>query len=158
MRYLSLGFIFVSLAACETTQNQQRENNPVEQKTSKSRSDKNAVVKRFAPRYPVNAAKTGEIGCATIEYVVTPSLEIIETKVIEATADHFATESMKVIPRWGWSNLSNGIITAPVTRTTRFEFCLNDGSNNCTIEKVNKRTSCSGEDVVIAAGSVIRRR
>lgn len=158
MRYLSLGLIIVSLSACESSQNRQPENTTFEQKVSKSHRDNNGVVRRFAPRYPINAAKTGEMGCATIEYVITPSLEITEMEVIDATAGHFATESMKVIPKWRWSNLSDDVITSPVTRRTRFEFCLKDGSNNCTVEEVNKRTSCSGEDVVVAAGSVIRRR
>lgn len=45
-------------------------------------------------------------------------------EVIDATAGHFAIESMKVIPKWRWRNLSDDVITSPVTRRTRFEFCL----------------------------------
>lgn len=77
-------------------------------------------------------------------------------KVIDATSGRFATESMKVTPTWRWRNLSDDVITSPVTRRTRFGFCLKDGVNKCTEEEVNKRTSCSGEDVIVAAGSLIR--
>lgn len=156
MRYVTAGCFVLALTACQSTQvpPQEGTKNSAKQVASEEKSN---VVNRITPLYPVAAAKAGEMGCATIDYVITPSLEIEKMTVIDATAKHFAQEAMNVIPKWGWSNLDEGVITEPLLMRTRFEFCLKNGEGNCTEEAVNKRTSCRGDDTMFVVGSRVKR-
>ena len=157
MRYLTVGCFVLALTACQSTQAppQKVAKNSAKQVASEEKSD---VVNRITPLYPVAAAKAGEMGCATIDYVVTPSLEVEKMTVIDATAEYFAQEAMNVIPKWGWSNLGEGVITEPLLMRTRFEFCIKNGEGNCAEEAVNERTSCRGDDTMFAVGSLVKRR
>ncbi len=122
-----------------------------------AQSDDGAQLKRFPPRYPLNAARQGKEGCATIGYTLTPTRQITDIQIIDSSANGFATEAMAVIPKWNWSEYT-GPVPEAINLHTRFEFCLEDGSGRCSPEMLAARTNCPGNDVIISAGSVIKKQ
>ncbi|MDC8831222.1 energy transducer TonB [Alteromonas gilva] len=116
-----------------------------------------ATFKRFAPRYPISAARRGLEGCATIAYTLTPANEIKDVLVIDSSDEVFATEAVTVLPKWNWSVVPAEHLIRPIRLQTRFEFCLQDGSGHCTPEALATGTECRGEDLVISSGSMIKK-
>ncbi|MEE2002559.1 energy transducer TonB [Alkalimonas sp. MEB108] len=111
---------------------------------------------RFAPRYPVEEARAGREGCATVRYLLTPSLLVEQVEVLDATSRHFANESAAVVPRWNWQSLGADRVAEPTWFETRFEFCLETGRGNCSPEQLQQRTTCRGDDVVSSVGYRVR--
>lgn len=113
-------------------------------------------LRKFPPRYPMNEASSGTEGCATIEYVVTEDREIEDIKVIDSTHENFADEAKKVIQNWNWMSLNRDALSAPIKTQTRFEYCLEDGSDNCSMRHLLAKTQCRGGDVVGSVGYKVK--
>lgn len=158
MRKFSRIVMAILLAGCQSSNSSiAPEIAAAERAADTATAGSSTVVTRFPPLYPVKAAKAGEDGCATIDYVITPELTISQVEVVKATADHFAIEASKVIPRWKWGNLPEGTITEPMKLRTRFEFCLSKTDVSCEVAVREAPSVCPGDDVVVAAGSRIKR-
>ncbi|MDZ7867875.1 MAG: energy transducer TonB [Rheinheimera sp.] len=119
------------------------------------------ALKRFEPRYPVEEAIKGRNGCATVEYVITPDYQIQDLRVITATSNHFAKESMAQVKRWRWQELPGGILQAPVKTTSRFEYCVSakvGPDDECDRTVMQQNTACTGSDVHTTVGYRIRKK
>ena len=107
---------------------------------------------RLGPRYPVEEARAGGEGCATIEYVVTPDYQLHDVVALDASNRFFAREAKAAILKWQWQQLPAGLLTEPVKLQTRFEFCLENGEGRCAAEQLNARTQCRGDDLLPVVG------
>lgn len=110
-------------------------------------------LNRFAAKYPVEAAKDGVQGCATVEYVVTPENKITNMRVVYASHEMFAESAKNVITRWNWSKVPRYILTSDLTTQTRFEFCLQNEDGTCKAPE--KEKACPGRDVIYSVGQRI---
>lgn len=115
------------------------------------------TLNRFPPRYPKKEAMAANTGCATIEYVIQPDNTVTSLRVVDSSSRYFAQEAEQVIAKWEWSALPSGMVDKPVKTQTRFEFCLEDGSGLCQLEKLADRTECSGSDMIASVGMRVRR-
>jgi len=111
---------------------------------------------RFPPRYPVAHAMSGTNGCATVEYVITPSLKASDIVLIDASRVGFGKEAKKVIEKWHWSPASTTASVVPVKARTRFEFCVKDEEGDCSRQSLQSKTECSEGDLITVVGSKIR--
>lgn len=111
---------------------------------------------RLEPMYPVEEARGGGEGCATIEYVVTPDYQLYDVVSRDASSRFFAREARAAVSRWQWQQLPAGLLTEPVKLQTRFEFCLETVEGRCDPEQLNARTQCSGDDVLPVVGYRVR--
>lgn len=109
-------------------------------------------LQRMAALYPVEAAVAGSEGCATIEYVIMPDYQIYIVQTVDATGREYAREAKKVIQRWNWQQLPVGLLTEPAKTRTRFEFCLENETGQCSSERLAALTQCSGSDVLPSIG------
>lgn len=119
------------------------------------------LLKRFEPRYPVEEAIKGRNGCATVEYVITPDYQIKDLRVITATSQHFAKESMAQVRRWRWQELPAGILQAPVKTSSRFEYCVSGKigpEDECNRALMKQNAQCTGSDVQTTVGYRIRKK
>ncbi|MCH8536225.1 MAG: energy transducer TonB [Alkalimonas sp.] len=115
-------------------------------------------LERITALYPVEDARAGNNGCATIEYVITPDYQLADIKIIDATSRHFALEAARAITRWSWSELAPGKLTEPVKTRTRFEFCLEHNEGDCEESRLQQERQCRGSDVILAVGHIVRGR
>lgn len=115
------------------------------------------AFERFPARYPKKEAMAANMGCATIEYVIMPDNTVTSLRVVDATSRHFASEAEQVIGKWKWSELPAGMLAKPVKTQTRFEFCLEDGTGRCGLEKLANQTACSGSDMIASVGARVQR-
>ncbi|MDG6098916.1 energy transducer TonB [Alteromonas sp. ZYF713] len=115
------------------------------------------TLERFPARYPKKEAIAANTGCATVEYVIKPDNSVTGIRVVESSSRHFAKEAELVVAKWKWSAMPAGILDKPVKTQTRFEFCLEDGSGLCTMEKLASKTECSGSDIIASVGTRISR-
>ena len=111
-------------------------------------------MNRFPARYPAKAVVKNVEGCATIEYVITPTFDVSDVKVISSTQDYFAESAKNVIQKWEWSQLPKGVLNLPFKTQTRFEFCLDQPNSPCSSRALSNE--CPGEDVVYSIGSFVR--
>ncbi|KGK00345.1 energy transducer TonB [Thalassotalea sp. ND16A] len=112
---------------------------------------------RFPPRYPIEEARAGKEGCATVEYVITADYEIKNVKVTGSTSKYFAKQAKLNVTKWKWADLPKGIIEEPVKTHTRFEYCLEQGDGHCSATGFAAKSQCRGEDVVASIGYKIKR-
>lgn len=110
------------------------------------------ALPRVEPAYPIEAARDGKEGCATLEYVITPDYQITDVRIVETTARYFAREAQKSLPRWQWQSMPAGLISTAVKTQTRFEFCLENKEGRCAPEQLAERNACSGTDVLPVVG------
>lgn len=156
MKNISLILFIIALAGCSSTSseyNSTYDNLPVVENLLAS--PQWSRLKRIDPMYPVNQAKKGQSGCATVEYVITPDYQIANIKVVDTDGKTFGKEAEKVIERWNWEDLNKGILTQAIKTQTRFEFCLPD-DKDCSISSLVASTECRGDDVVTVVGSIVR--
>ncbi|GGF81470.1 energy transducer TonB [Alteromonas lipolytica] len=116
------------------------------------------TLSRFPPRYPKKEAMARNSGCATVEYVITANNMVTGVHVIESSSTYFAKEAQQVVNKWDWAALPTTILEKPVKTQTRFEFCLENGSGNCAMDKLQAKQQCPGSDVIASVGSVVRKR
>lgn len=107
---------------------------------------------RSEPLYPIEEARPGKEGCATIEYVITPDYQITEVRTVDFSSRFFAREAQKSLLKWQVQALPAGLLTEPVKTQTRFEFCLETEEGRCAPAQLAKRTTCRGTDVLSAVG------
>ena len=105
---------------------------------------------RFPPRYPEFAAKSAEMGCATVEYVILPGNKVTDIFVTTSTSSQFSRSARRVIARWPWQSLDSTLVKEPIKTRTRFDFCLEGGEVSCV--DVLKDLECEGEDTIVAKG------
>ncbi len=149
---LVLGF---TLVGCKSTPTQQYQDLKIIEADLLSQRWEN--LERSLPLYPVHYARAGKEGCATIEYVITPSYEIKDINVISSTKQGFAKQAIHNIKQWGWSKLDKGILREPIKTSTRFEFCLESADKHCAKKSFLQNSECSGEDLIYLIGSEIKR-
>lgn len=107
---------------------------------------------RIEPLYPVEEARSGKEGCATIEFIITPDYQITDVQAVSFSSRFFAREAQKALLKWNWQDLPAGLLTEPLKTQTRFEFCLESDEGRCTPEKLAQRDICSGTDVLPVVG------
>lgn len=147
---LGMGIGMLVLVGCKTTPNEQHQNLPLSEAKLLSSDWKN--LQRFPPLYPIEEARKGNEGCATLEYVVTADYEITDIKVVESTSKHFAKQARLNVNRWKWSELPKGIITEPIKTNTQFQYCLETGDGHCSDMGSLENNQCSGKDVIYSVG------
>ncbi|WP_462158155.1 energy transducer TonB [Pseudoalteromonas sp. GB56] len=156
MKYLYFSAALVALVGCQSN-GQSVQEKEIAQAAPSNSATLVEQIKRFPPRYPISQAKAGNQGCATVEYVISPTNEVSDVKVLEASHTDFAQEAQAVVSKWRWEQLPEGAITAPTTIQTRFEFCLAEQKGQCDMEKLVAKIQCSGtEDVVASIGRRVR--
>ena len=115
------------------------------------------ALERFPARYPKKEAMAANTGCATVEYVIKPDNTVTGIRVVESSSRHFAKEAEQVVTKWKWAAMPAGILDKPVKTQTRFEFCLEDGSGQCRLEKLASKTGCCGSDIIASVGMRVSR-
>ena len=115
-----------------------------------------SALKRFSAKYPIKAAKKRKAGCATVEYVITPSYQIKNIVVTERSDRVFIKSSKKAVYQWKWKDLPKGLIKSPIKTRTRFDYCVESIDKSC--DEVIKSFSCSGTDSISSIGSIVKRR
>ena len=120
-------------------------------------SEKWQGLERFPPPYPIENARAGKEGCASVEYVITPSNEIENIKVISSTNKHFAKQAKLNVKDWKWSQLASNILQKPIKTTTQFQFCLETGDGHCSDKSSFRNSQCTGEDVIYSIAYKIKR-
>ena len=121
-------------------------------------SEKWSNLERFPPLYPIEDARNGNEGCASVEYVITPEYEIKDIKIVSSTSRHFAKQAKLNVIKWKWSVLPKGIIQEPIKTTTQFQFCLETGDGHCSEGNLIENNQCKGKDVIYSVGHRIKRR
>jgi TonB family protein len=156
MKNISIILFVIAVAGCSSTSSQYNsayDSLPVTDNLLASQQW--SGLKRFAPMYPVDQAKKGQSGCATVEYVITPDYQITNIKIVDTDGKTFGKEAEKVIQRWHWEDLNKGMLTQAIKTQTRFEFCLPD-DKDCSTSSLVPSTECRGGDVITVVGSIIR--
>ncbi|EIW90616.1 TonB domain-containing protein [Alishewanella agri BL06] len=148
----------LSLSACKTTVNSTPDgrfaNLPVTNQLHATGPFRDLA--RLEPMYPVEEARGGGEGCATIEYVVTPDYQLYDVVSRDASSRFFAREARAAVSRWQWQQLPAGLLTEPAKLQTRFEFCLETVEGRCDAGQLAARTQCSGDDVLPVVGYRVR--
>ena len=111
---------------------------------------------RYQARFPIEEARNGNDGCATISYVILPDNSVQDLQVESFTSRHFAKQAKESVQSWKWAELPSGLIAQPVRTRTRFEFCLEQGDGHCQAEKLREYGHCQGEDVVYSIAHRIK--
>ncbi|PKG57124.1 hypothetical protein CXF82_11150 [Shewanella sp. GutDb-MelDb] len=154
-RYISGIVGILVLAGCKTAPTEQYQH--VQLIEAELVSTKWESLERFSPQYPIETAREGKEGCASIEYVITPDYEIRDIKVIASNSKYFAKQAKLSIKQWKWSELSKGIIQEPIKTSTQFQFCLETGDGHCAEKSYFENSKCSGEDIIYSIGYRVRR-
>ncbi|GLS84551.1 energy transducer TonB [Paraferrimonas haliotis] len=145
----------VALVGCKSTPSDQYQD--VQLTEAELLSKKWEKLERFPPMYPIEEARAGKEGCASVEYVITPDYQIEDVKVVYSTSKYFAKQAKLNVTKWKWSDLPQGIIQAPVKTNTQFQFCLETGDGHCSQPKPVNNEQCVGEDVVYSVGYSMKR-
>ncbi|MCL1036760.1 energy transducer TonB [Shewanella submarina] len=157
MKYVMSAFALLALTACQSTGSS---DNPeyagLTMTDGEMSKAKWRQLERYEPIYPKSDAKNRRVGCATLEYVITPDYQVQNIEVIDASRSSFANAARKSIRKWSWQQVPTGNLQQPIKTRTRFEFCINDGSGNCANEKLLNNSQCSGTDVISVVGTLIR--
>ena len=114
------------------------------------------TLKRLDALYPIEAARQGEEGCATIEYVITPDYQIEDVKIVAASKHYFGKTAKNAVKNWQWQQLTPGIITTAVKTQTRIDFCVQWGDKSC--ETVSERLDCPGQDLLFTTANRVKYR
>lgn len=114
-------------------------------------------LQRYEALYPVDEARAGNSGCATVEYVITPDYRITDVKTTHSTSRHFAQQARQAITRLNFANVASGILTEPVKTRTRFEFCLQNNDGDCAVSMLQQERHCQGTDAFFSIGSRVKR-
>lgn len=115
-------------------------------------------VHRLEPRYPIEDARAGRDGCATVRYMLTPEHQLLHVEVMEASTRSFGRESVAAVSRWDLSALPAGTVVENTWFDTRFEFCIETAAGKCDVEQLHQNTQCPGENVVPVVGYLVRSR
>ncbi len=145
----------LGLVGCNTTPIEQYEGLQLTEAELLSEKWKN--LERFPPLYPIEDARAGKEGCASVEYVITPDNEITDIKVVSSTSKHFAKQAQLNVKKWKWSELPKGIVKEPVKTNTQFQFCLETGDGHCSEKNSFENSQCTGEDAIYSIGYRIKR-
>ncbi|PKG84280.1 hypothetical protein CXF85_08740 [Colwellia sp. 75C3] len=144
------------LVGCKTTPTEQYLN--LQLTEAELLSEKWRKLERFPPLYPIEDARAGKEGCASVEYVITPDYEIKDIKVVSSTSKYFAKQAKLNIKKWKWSELPKGILKESIKTNTQFQFCLETGDGHCLENSSYENSQCSGEDSIYSIGQRIKRR
>jgi hypothetical protein len=144
------------LVGCKTTQTKQYQNLQLTEAALLSK--KWEKLERVPPLYPIEDARAGKEGCASVEYVITPDNEIKDVKVTSFTSKHFAKQAKLNVKKWKWSALPKGIVKEPIKTKTQFQFCLETGDGHCSKNNSIKNNQCDGEDLIYSTGYKIKHR
>ncbi|SET22143.1 energy transducer TonB [Thalassotalea agarivorans] len=109
------------------------------------------TLQRFPPRFPKEAVYKNKTGCATVEYVITESKEIVDIQVVAASNKVFGQAAAEVIPKWQWQKLAKHKVPVATKTQTRFDFCY---GQTCTLSALDD--VCPGKDIVYARGMRMR--
>ncbi|WP_423186106.1 energy transducer TonB [Alishewanella sp. d11] len=122
-------------------------------------NDQWQALDRSRTLYPMIAARDGKEGCATLSYDISPSYQISNVQVVNASSKHFAREAKLAIAKWQLNVLPAGLLSESVSTQSRFEFCLENQEGRCSIEQLAARPQCTGSDIVPVVGyRVIKQR
>ncbi|MDO6642185.1 energy transducer TonB [Shewanella sp. 5_MG-2023] len=154
-RYILGIVVTLVLVGCKTTPTEQYQG--LQLTEAELLSQKWEKLERFPPLYPIEDARAGKEGCASVEYVITPDNEIKDIKVVSSTSKHFAKQATLNVKKWKWSALPKSIIQEPIKTNTQFQFCLETGDGHCSEISSIKNNQCIGEDVIYSTGYRIKR-
>ena len=82
---------------------------------------------RVNPNYPKSMARRGKEGFAQLEFDITPSGFVENIKVLDATAQSFADESIKVLKKWRYAPKFENGLAVKATATVQMDFKLSLG-------------------------------
>ena len=82
---------------------------------------------RINPNYPKSMVRKGKEGFAQLEFDITPAGFVENIKVLDATAQSFADESIKVLKQWRYApKFENGLAVKATTKV-QMDFKLSRG-------------------------------
>jgi TonB family protein len=132
-----------SVAAYESADSSYHENSiPIQNKP-----DAWASVERDTLRYPSRASSNSTSGCATVNYILTPSNEVKDVRVVKATDRGFAQAAKRAIEKWDFSKVDGAFVETDTPKQTRFEFCKDVSTETCLVKQ---KSYCDGDDVIAA--------
>jgi protein TonB len=77
------------------------------------------------PKYPVELARSGTIGCAVLSFNISDSGKTENVEVINSLPKkNIGKHSRKLLKKWKWVPASTIADSAPEKRTLRFDFCM----------------------------------
>ncbi|MDP4536560.1 energy transducer TonB [Alkalimonas collagenimarina] len=114
-------------------------------------------LQRYEARYPIEDARAGNDGCATIEYVITPDYQITAIQTIDSTGRHFARQAREAIQRMDLTQIAPATLTEPVKTRTRFEFCIENNEGDCDESRLQQERQCRGTDALFSVGFMVKR-
>jgi TonB family protein len=106
-----------------------------------------ASVERDTLRYPSRASSNSTSGCATVNYILTPSNEVKDVRVVKATDKGFAQAAKRAIEKWDFSKVDGAFVETDTPKQTRFEFCKDVSTETCLVKQ---NSYCEGDDVIAA--------
>lgn len=110
------------------------------------------------PDYPIEDAMAGKEGCASVEYIILPSYEIKNIKVVSSSSKSFAKQAKLNVEKWKWSKIPDGILEVPIKTSTEFQFCLESGDGHCSHKGSIKNSQCAADEVIYVTGYKIKHR
>ena len=155
-RYIPVIIGILALVGCNTAPTEQYNNLPLTE--AELLSKKWESLERFPPLYPIEDARAGKEGCASVEYIITPNYEIKDIKVVAASSKYFAKQAKLNVAKWKWSKLPQGILQGPIKTNTQFQFCLETGDGHCSEKSYFENSQCSGEDAIYSIAYRVKRR
>jgi protein TonB len=77
------------------------------------------------PKYPVELARSGTIGCAVLSFNISDSGKTENIEVINSLPKKsLGKQSLKMLKEWEWVPTSTVADSVPEMRTLRFDFCM----------------------------------
>lgn len=77
------------------------------------------------PKYPVELARSGTIGCAVLSFNISDSGKTENIEVINSLPkQNLGKHSHKMLKKWKWVPASTNSDPVPEKRTLRFDFCM----------------------------------
>jgi TonB family protein len=77
------------------------------------------------PKYPVELARSGTIGCAVLSFNISDSGKTENIEVINSLPKKsLGKQSLKMLKKWEWVPTSTVADSVPEKRTLRFDFCM----------------------------------
>ncbi|MGK4474469.1 energy transducer TonB [Aeromonas molluscorum] len=107
---------------------------------------------KVEPRYPKEAVAAGEMGCATLEYLITPSGEAAQMRIVSRTDERFSDAAIEALSRWQWQPTEFNKSHQTLKSQTRFDFCIELNGEPCKRSLLDQ--TCEGSSSVTSTAKI----
>lgn len=108
--------------------------------------------RKIEPRYPRDAVAAAEMGCATLEYLITPAGEAAQVRIVSRSDERFSDAAIEALSRWQWQATEFNKSHQVLKGQTRFDFCIEVNGQPC--EQAPLAQTCQGRDPVISTARI----